>query len=90
MSDNYKDPFKIPVSNEEPNNTYSSELKKEPKKKVVRLNLDRIPVVKVGFELPEDDDQEIELIAVKERKTKKDLLAEIVQDWLKRNKLRKI
>jgi hypothetical protein len=52
----------------------------------VRLNLERIPVVKVSFEYPEEDDLKIELIAVKDRKTKKDLLAEIVQEWLRRNK----
>ena|SRR5258708_4419122 len=60
------------------------------KHEVVRLNLNRIPVVKVGFEMPENEDMEIELIAIKERKTKKDLLAEIVHDWLHRNKNKKV
>lgn len=64
--------------------------KSKSKPEVVRLNLNRVPVVKIGFEMPENEDIEIELIAIKERKTKKDLLAEIVHDWLHRNKNKKV
>jgi len=59
------------------------------KKPVIRFNIERTPVVKIGFDLPEDADYDIEIIATKERKSKKDLLTEIVVDWLKKNKHRK-
>lgn len=59
------------------------------KKSVIRFNHERTAVVKIGFDLPEDVDYDIEIIATKERKTKKDLLTEIVTDWLKKNKHKK-
>jgi len=64
--------------------------KSKSKDKFIRVNPERIVIVKVGFELPEEDDLEIELIAVTQRKAKKDLLAEIVKDWLRRNKIKKV
>ncbi len=94
-------PFKIPVStkpSEQPSelNVKSSELEElkattslPSKKPVIRFNLERTAVVKVGFDLPEEDDYDIEIIAVKEKKQKKVLLAEIVKDWLKKNKHKK-
>lgn len=75
-------------TNMEPIEAKSPKLKS--KREIVRLNSNRIPIVKVGFEMPENEDMEIELIAIKERKTKKDLLAEIVHDWLTRNKNKKV
>lgn len=56
------------------------------KENYLRLDLDGVQIVKVGFEYPKSDDKDIELIAVLQGKHKKVLLAEIVREWLEKNK----
>lgn len=74
-----------PAERKEKNNKKNSTTP-PPAKNYIRLNSDGIVISKVGFELPEEDDKNIEVIAAKLSKKKKDLLAEIVQEWLERNR----
>lgn len=46
--------------------------------------LEKIQFVKIGFDIPKDIDKRIEFIALEENKKKKDLLNEIIKDWIRK------
>lgn len=83
----FNNDFEIPTSNQEINPNKEVKVKNEislPSKAII---IPKKPIVKIGFELPEDLDRQIEFIALDENKKKKDLLAEIIGGWVsKRNK----
>ena len=83
----FNNDFEIPTSKQQENKSVKEiKLKSEKPIFLKPVIIQKKPIVKIGFELLEELDREIEFIALDENKKKKDLLAEIIEEWIKNRK----